>query len=53
MMDESPELTEIERDALIRSVIASESLEGLEMSYEEVSAILDEVLAEPLIEIDT
>ena len=51
MAKHETELNDEERDALIRSVIASELLAGIEMSYEEVSAILDEVLLEPLIEI--
>ncbi len=46
-----PPLSAIERDYMIRSVIASQALEGVEVSYETASELLDEVLREPLIHI--
>lgn len=41
-------LTAIERDLLIRSVVSSQALEGLYISYEEAALLLDQVLREPL-----
>jgi len=45
------ELTDIERDYLLRSAISSQALEGINVPYEVASSILDEVLREPLIDI--
>ena len=45
------ELNDLERDHLIRSMITSEAIEGIECSYGEASRLLDEVLREPLIDI--
>jgi hypothetical protein len=41
-------LTPTDRDYLLRSIISSQALEGVHISYEEASRILDEVLLEPL-----
>lgn len=41
-------LTAVERDLLIRSVVSSQGLAGLHISYEEASRLLDDVLLEPL-----
>ena len=41
----------LEREYMLRSVIASQAIEGVSVPYEEASRILDEVLNEPLIEI--
>lgn len=41
-------LSAIERDRLIRSVISSEALEGVYISYDEAERLLDKVLAEPI-----
>lgn len=49
--DHQRHFSETERDALIRSVIASQSLEGVTISYDEAAQLLDEVLAEPLTDI--
>ncbi len=45
-------LTDVERDHMIRSVISSQALEGVHVSYETASRLLDEVLREPLVKID-
>ena len=47
----SVSLTEVERDHLLRSVIASQALEGVVVSYEEAALLLDKILPEPLIDI--
>jgi hypothetical protein len=39
--------TERDREDMIRSVIGSQALEGIELSWEDVARIVDEVLAEP------
>lgn len=44
-------LTAVERDRLVRSVVSSQALEGVEVGYEETSRLLDDVLREPLVEI--
>jgi hypothetical protein len=41
-------LTPVERDHLLRSIITSQALEGVHISYEQASRILDEVLLEPM-----
>jgi hypothetical protein len=41
------EMTEPERDRLLRSVITSQALEGVHLSYDEAAELLDEVLREP------
>ena len=45
-MDHTPayELTELERDQLIRSIVSSEAFEGVELTYELVSQLLDRVV---------
>lgn len=43
--------TNEEREAVLKSGIWSQSLEGIEVSYELASQLLDEVLREPLIDI--
>lgn len=42
------ELTDLERDAVVRSVVASQSLEGVDIPRATVQRLLDEVLLEPL-----
>jgi hypothetical protein len=42
------DLTDVERDRLLRSVIASQALEGVAVSYAAASRLLDDVLREPL-----
>ncbi|MBI3974627.1 MAG: hypothetical protein HY332_25410 [Chloroflexi bacterium] len=46
-----PGLSAVERDRLIRSVMSSQALEGVDVSYEVTARLLDEVLREPLAEI--
>ena len=36
------------RDSLIRSLISSQALEGIDVPYDEAAQILDQVLSEPL-----
>lgn len=47
----SPELAVEERDAILRSVISSQALSGLVVSYDEASRLLNRVLQGPLPEI--
>lgn len=42
------ELSDLEREYLLRSVIASQALEDVHVSHEVASRLLDEVLREPL-----
>ncbi|MDQ2786718.1 MAG: hypothetical protein M3Y58_17150 [Chloroflexota bacterium] len=49
--DQQRRLSEIERNALPRSVIASQALEGVCISYDDAAQLLDEVLAEPLVDL--
>ena len=41
-------VTAEEREAIIQDIIASQRIEGIEMSYEMVSEVFDEVLSEPV-----
>lgn len=43
-------LSAIERDHLIRSVIWSQGLEGVDISYDEAQELLDAVLDEPFVD---
>ncbi len=43
--------TALEREYMLRSVIASQAIEGVCVPYEEASRILDEVVNESLVEI--
>jgi hypothetical protein len=45
------ELSDFERDRLIRSVVSSEAIEGVDLSYQAVARILDRVLLEPPIKL--
>ncbi len=45
------ELSDIERDQLIRSVVSSEALEGVELSYDLVNRLVDQVMLEPPIKL--
>ncbi len=45
------QLSEVERNALLRSVIASQALEGVCISYDDAALLLDEVLAEPFVSV--
>jgi uncharacterized phage-associated protein len=45
-------LSPLDRDDMIHSAIGSQSLEGVELSYEEAATLLDEVLKEPVAGID-
>jgi len=49
--DQQRRLSAVERDALLRSVIASQALEGVCISYDDAARLLDEVLAEPLVDL--
>jgi hypothetical protein len=40
-------MSRLDRDDLIRSLISSQALEGVEVPYEEAELILDQVLREP------
>lgn len=40
-------ITPRDRDDMIRSVIGSQALEGIELSWDDVARIVDEVLTEP------
>jgi hypothetical protein len=46
------DFTDEERDLVLRSVIASEALEGFELPCDVASRLLDQVQREPLIELD-
>lgn len=46
-VEETP-LSEAEREAIIRSVISTQMLAGIEMDYDTVARLLDEVYAEPM-----
>ena len=37
-----------QREAIIQDIIASQRIEGIEVSYEMVSEVIDEVLSEPV-----
>ncbi len=49
--DQQRRLSAVERDALLRSVIASQALEGVCISYDAAAKLLDEVLAESLVDL--
>ena len=40
------------RDAMIRSIVSSQALEGVEISYDDAARIVDRVESEPLVDID-
>jgi hypothetical protein len=40
-------VTPRDREDMIRSVIGSQALEGIHLSWEDVARVVDEVLAEP------
>jgi hypothetical protein len=40
-------ITPRDRDDMIRSIIGSQALEGIELAWDDVARIVDEVLAEP------
>ena len=42
------ELTPLERDRLLRSVVSSQALEGVHVTYDVASKLLDDVLCERL-----
>jgi hypothetical protein len=44
-------LTPTERDRLVRSVVSSQALEGVEVGYDQTSRLLDAVLREPLVDL--
>lgn len=44
-------LSPVQRDHLIRSIVASQALEGITVSHEEVAQLLDEVFSEPLVKL--
>jgi hypothetical protein len=49
---ESIVLSARERDYLLRSVISSQALEGVHISYEEAERLLEDVLRRPLPSLD-
>lgn len=51
LSDGPRELSTARRDAIIRSIVSSQALEGVELSYDEVAAIVDDVYQEPLADI--
>lgn len=40
------------RDAMIRSIVSSQALEGVEISYDDAARIVDRVESEPLVDLD-
>lgn len=46
------EMTPDERERLIRSVISSQALSGIHVTYEEAKRAFDQVMQEPLVELN-
>jgi hypothetical protein len=49
---DSNALSESERDAILRSVIGSQALAGIEISRVRAEELLDEIMNEPMITIE-